>query len=338
MFIKFGLVVLYKNFNECLKVSERLSHNSSHSRIYIALDELWCMFVYGTSFTEYQALNFLNRTRKNRKTFVTVAWLLEQIKKFNPERFREVFHDKCQFNRKFKDYLGRDFLEVTEGTTDEELRSFLSKQESVVIKGAHGCSGKEVMVLNDLTNLEASVGIIRSGSYNLIEQKIINISTLAALNPTSLNTCRIVTCHGEGYFKVLFACLRIGSKGALIDNATQGGTAAKIDLETGVISSLFKGNAFRVIENSQIGRNEKGLQIPYWKETLSMLKEACKLVPEIHLVGWDVAITPTGPTLIEGNESFDSALLQYWQTAEEEGIKKQFREALIGIPIHRDIK
>ena len=137
---------------------------------------------------------------------------------------------------------------------------------------------------------------------------------------------------GGGYFKVLFACIRIGSKGALIDNATQGGTAARIDIETGKISSLFKGNAFRVIENSQIGRNEIGLQIPYWNETLSMLKQASKLVPEIHLVGWDVAITPNGPNLIEGNESFDSALLQYWQTAEENGIKEQFKTALLGIP------
>lgn len=125
--------------------------------------------------------------------------------------------------------------------------------------------------------------------------------------------------------------MRIGSKGSLIDNATQGGTAARIDIETGKISSVFKGNAYRLIEGSQVGRDEIGLQLPYWKETIEMLRQASKLVPQIHLVGWDVAIGPNGPHLIEGNESFDSALLQYWQTPEEEGIKVPFKEALMNI-------
>lgn len=332
MYIKFGFVVLYKNFREMLKVSKHLALEEKRCRLFIALDSIWCLFKYGTSFTEYQALNFLNRTRENKKSFVTVAWLLEQIKRYNPEEYRELFHDKCQFNNRFKDYLGRGFLEITSSTTDDEIKAFIAKQEAIVIKGAHGCSGKDVKVLNDLSDIDTVVEIIRSGKYNLIEQKIVNIEAIKAFNPTSLNTCRIVTCHGEGVFKVLFACIRIGSKGALIDNATQGGTAARIDVETGRIVTLFKGNAFRVIENSQIGRNEIGFQIPYWKETLEILKNASKLVPEIHLVGWDVAITPFGPSLIEGNESFDSALLQYWQAADEQGVKKQFEEALMGLP------
>ena len=32
-----------------------------------------------------------------------------------------------------------------------------------------------------------------------------------------------------------------------------------------------------------------------------MLKKAAKEVPEVAYVGWDIAITPEGPVLIEGN-------------------------------------
>lgn len=328
MFLKFGVVVLLKNYKELIRVSNSLAEEYGNSKFHIAMDALWCLFVYGTSFTEYQALNFLNRTAKNKRTFVTVAWLLEQIRDYNPEQYRDIFHDKCRFDEMFKDYLGRKFMEIVPETTDDEIVAFLSSLSQVVVKGSHGCSGKEVRVFNDLTDIKTTVSEIRKGGYNLLEEKMYNIDTLAVLNPTSLNTCRIVTCHGGGYFKVLFGCLRIGSKGALIDNATQGGTAARIDIETGKLSSVFKGNAYRLIEGSQVGRDEIGLQIPYWKETIEMLREASKLVPEIHLVGWDVAIGPNGPHLIEGNESFDSALLQYWQTPEEAGIKAQFKEAL----------
>ena len=32
-----------------------------------------------------------------------------------------------------------------------------------------------------------------------------------------------------------------------------------------------------------------------------MLKKATALVPEVGYIGWDIAITPTGPIIIEGN-------------------------------------
>ena len=42
----------------------------------------------------------------------------------------------------------------------------------------------------------------------------------------------------------------------------------------------------------------KGFQIPYWNQTLEMIKEASKVIPEVKTVGWDVAITKTGPELV----------------------------------------
>lgn len=201
MYLKFGIVVLLKTYKELIKVTNALAEEYGRSKFYIALDALWCLFVYGTSFTEYQALNFLNRTAKNKRTFVTVAWLLEQIRDYNPEQYREIFHDKCRFDDTFKDYLGRKYMEVTDTTTDEDIRSFLLPLSSVVIKGSHGCSGKEVSVLNNLTNMDRAIHVIREGRYNLLEEKMVNASVVATLNPTSLNTCRIVTCHGGGILK-----------------------------------------------------------------------------------------------------------------------------------------
>ena len=44
----------------------------------------------------------------------------------------------------------------------------------------------------------------------------------------------------------------------------------------------------------------KGYKVPYFNECKKMVKEATKYIP-YKLVGWDVAITPDGPLIIEGN-------------------------------------
>ena len=44
-----------------------------------------------------------------------------------------------------------------------------------------------------------------------------------------------------------------------------------------------------------------GFQVPMFKEAVEFIKEASAVVPEIAYAGWDVAITPNGPAIIEGN-------------------------------------
>ena len=43
------------------------------------------------------------------------------------------------------------------------------------------------------------------------------------------------------------------------------------------------------------------MQLPFWKETLDLLRRASERVPSVGYIGWDVAITPDAPILIEGN-------------------------------------
>ena len=39
----------------------------------------------------------------------------------------------------------------------------------------------------------------------------------------------------------------------------------------------------------------------YVKEAVEMVLKAATITPQIRYVGWDVATTPTGPAIIEGN-------------------------------------
>lgn len=327
MYLKSGLGFLLSTYKDLFNVCKHLSGNNLWGGVKTSIDALYCLFVYGSIFTEYEALNFKERSHANRKTFVTVIWLLKQLEKYNPMEYRHIFHDKIIFNETFQDYIGRKWLSIPH-CTHQQITTFIGESKRFVLKNSSGCSGKQVYVTTGKESKEGLLSLINSGKYNLIEEILENCEQIKDLNPTSLNTIRVVTIHGDNYFKVICAALRIGAKGSNVDNVSQGGTAARINVETGKIDSLFFANSYREHANSQKGRNEIGFDIPFWKETISMLEKASRLVPEIHVVGWDVAITENGPAIIEGNESFHTDIMQMYADTNSPGLKYEFSEAL----------
>ena len=54
-----------------------------------------------------------------------------------------------------------------------------------------------------------------------------------------------------------------------------------------------------------------GREIPYWEKVLELCQQAAAIIPEIAFIGWDVAITPSGPILIEGNHDPDLDIMEF---------------------------
>lgn len=44
-----------------------------------------------------------------------------------------------------------------------------------------------------------------------------------------------------------------------------------------------------------------GFKVPEFDAAVKLVKEAAKVVPEVAYVGWDVAISASGPVIVEGN-------------------------------------
>lgn len=330
MYLKFGLRVLYYDFNTMLIMSKNVAKESGRSRLYVIIDSLISVFKYGTLFTEYQAMSFIFRPKENRKTILTVGEHLRLLKKYNGAG-KSIFLNKTDFNEVFNLYLGREWINANKAS-EEEIKRFISKHRPIVMKIPNGCSGKQVYVTKLEDGDNEILKKIKEG-FILLEECIQNCQEIKALNPTSLNTIRIVTVQDKDYFDIICASLRIGAKGSKVDNISMGGTAARVDIKTGTLCSEFRANKYRQIETSQIGRDERGFVIPFWNETMVMVKNASKLVPDVHIVGWDVAITPNGPSLIEGNDSFDSSLLENYALSTETGIKDKFLKSLANVKL-----
>jgi len=52
------------------------------------------------------------------------------------------------------------------------------------------------------------------------------------------------------------------------------------------------------------------LRIPHWDEVLRMTAEAHRVLPKFGVIGWDIAITPEGPLIIECNANPHHMLYQ----------------------------
>lgn len=144
-------------------------------------------------------------------------------------------------------------------------------------------------------------------SSNVVQQVVEQHPELSRLNPGVLNTMRIDTFRApSSQAAILSAFLRVGGKGNCVDNVSAGGVFVGIHLDSGKL----KENALNFFHGSQIfgvfkanpanGALFNGFQIPLFDEVKETVIRAAEYIPSA-LVGWDVAVGPSGPVLIEAN-------------------------------------
>ena len=90
------------------------------------------------------------------------------------------------------------------------------------------------------------------------------------------------------------------------DNFHAGGLAYPLDLETGRVSGPGRNNRDlnEYVHHPGSLIFMPGFQVPFWPQVTGLVRQAMDRVPSLGYVGWDVAVRPEGPELIEGNVSW----------------------------------
>ena len=126
---------------------------------------------------------------------------------------------------------------------------------------------------------------------------------MARLHPQSVNTLRIVTDLVGDEIHIAYIMVKIGTGGGCCDNSGQGGVICRVDEASASICSVATDDYFHVFEeHPDTHVRFQGYPIPMLSEAIALAKQAALVVPQLRHVGWDVAITPDGPAIIEGNE------------------------------------
>ena len=138
--------------------------------------------------------------------------------------------------------------------------------------------------------------------YNYTFQKLVKQHpTLAVFNPTSVNTVRVVTYRNfQKERKVLYACLRFGGDGSVMDNVCSGGGYTGVNIETGCLIDR-KRYSYYQMDVTQMSDNMPN-EIPCWGKIKDMALALHEKLPQLNIVGWDFTLTPDEtPVLIEFN-------------------------------------
>jgi len=107
--------------------------------------------------------------------------------------------------------------------------------------------------------------------------------------------------------------MAIGSN-STVDNVHAGGIAANIDLPTGTL-----GSASNLGKDAQMGWWDhhpnsggriRGRRVPQWSDVCRVAEQAHQAFGDRVIIGWDIAVTPEGVRLVEGNSSPDVDIMQ----------------------------
>ena len=164
--------------------------------------------------------------------------------------------------------------------------------------GGHGVRKMSADEIKDFD--EFYKDIVENG--NQIEELIIQHEDISKFASKSVNTLRIMTFNYKDHSEILEVMMRIGDGDHDVDNFHQNGMGVLVDKETGKLigKAINKNNEeYEYHPKSNIKFDE--FQIPNWEIIKNTVLEASKVNEHIHVVGWDVAVTKDGCTLVEGN-------------------------------------
>jgi glutathione synthase/RimK-type ligase-like ATP-grasp enzyme len=176
----------------------------------------------------------------------------------------------------------------------------------LVVKPVHGEGGDGVQMLGPIDDRDALADALRGLRGPLLVQPLIEVHrALSYLALNALPTVRIVTILDEaGAPEVVSATFRCASKPeARVDNMKAGGLISAVALEDGTLGTAcfgYGGGDHDI--HPATGALITGRALPDWGAAKALVIRAhSQVFADYTLIGWDVALTPEGPLLIEGN-------------------------------------
>lgn len=278
---------------------------------FFVLDGIWCWLRYGCVFNQFTEGGFYKYRGYHRKKILTYRnW--EKIIKLNAPSDIHYFKNKVDFNLFYQKYIGRDWL-YTRNMTKTQFERFVNSHMQVIIKPIDDWEGNGIYLTN-FNDEDIHALYNEYSTQNVLIEEVVNQHPMMIFNNKSVNTIRIYTTYDDAKKEafIIKSTLRVGIGESIVDNSHSGGCSYEIDIDTGRIVSCgwshhISGNLIHPGSNIFM----PGRLIPYWSETLQMVKSAAEMMPSVKFIGWDVAITKDSPIIIEGNHDPDLDIMEF---------------------------
>lgn len=311
---QYRLSVLHNaSFKKFFGVIDRLSELSGKNKLWLIYDVLRSMKKFDSGYYDYLNFQWYNLKDWQRDTYLTRFRSKKLIMMVNDQSKSHIFDDKIEFNKVFKEYLGREFIDVN-GASDQEIIEYFERKDKIFCKMLDlSCGiGAELIETKDFKDGKTFCEYVRSKGFGTLEDVVENHPKLAEIYPFAVNCMRMITLIDDfGDVHLVYCAQKFGNEGRVVDNL---GLYGPLNLKTGeFLCDAHHGEPsfdIHFAEHPYSGKKLQGFKTPFFKEAKEMVFKAAYVVPEIRYVGWDVAITPSGPVIIEGN---DYCAHDFWQ-------------------------
>jgi len=204
-----------------------------------------------------------------------------------------------------------------------------SLPDEFIVKPSHGVYGRGVRLIRrkgtgfvddlgqhaDAENLSSLTFTYPGYDSFVIQERLRNHSDLGRLSGAeNLQTVRIVSwVRDNGHVLLPYAALRVIASDSLIDNydnARTGNLMAFAEISSGELEAAVgptsPGGLPSIHQvHPRTSLSIVGFRLPFWNELCDLVRRAAAAFVPLRTIGWDVAITPNGPVLVEGNTYWD---------------------------------
>jgi len=316
------IVQLYLDYNEIkrqtIEVKKILAFTN---RKHITSDEYQLISSYYKKFSNFKIKSYWHELYINTGQLFDVRFLpadflfTEIIPRLNSKKFIDAYADKNQYELFFRNVkhpktilkrIQGDFIWNEKIISNDQALTIISSLKNVIIKPTINTQQGQGVFLFNSDNIPIqelkNKFINQIGENYIIQEKVIAHPIISSLNPSSLNTIRMITYRQGSKVKMLSATLKIGKGGEIVDNGHAGGFFCGITSCGKLRKYLYTLSPFNKYEKTETGIVIDGIQIPHYNKLKDKVCELALKLPYAKYVGWDMAIDENGePVLIELN-------------------------------------
>lgn len=279
----------------------------------VVRDMIYCLHRFGISFQDYCIYDFAhNKDFDYRNSFVADKLRYHYCDILNTPEVYQMMTDKYACYKKYGEFFKRKVIGCFSNSNKREFKEFISDYPSFIYKPLddHSGHGIEIFKSSDIDAEDFFKSKLEHGSF-VLEELIEQGEETAKMHPNSVNSCRMLTFTTGNDVKLIGSTWRVGSGGAVKDNAGSGGMYAFINPRTGVVETdaiNYHGIHFK--QHPDTGTTFKGYQLPSWDEAVFLVKRMATFTQGSTLIAWDIAYSKNGWVMVEANENGDWSIIQ----------------------------
>lgn len=234
---------------------------------------------------------------------------------FNNYRLAKALDNKCYYHKMFCGisqpklvaYCLNGFWYIDDKITAgiEDIYNVLKDEKEVFIKRATdsgGGHGVKYLNCEGLTFEQFEKELKDFTGDIAIQAGITQHEALGKINPTSVNTIRLITLLEKEGAKVLSVILRMGVGETKVDNSSSGGMTIGVSMD-GKLKKYACADKRRLLDTHPTSNIVfDGYELPSFDKVKELVLKASYMVPHFRMVAWDVSVLEDGtPVLIEAN-------------------------------------